>query len=199
MKIVGITGGIGSGKTTVSNFFNSYGVPVYYADKEAKALMNRSKIIRRRLIQIFGNQAYKGDVLNRDYLRLKIFNDKALLEQMNNVVHPKVKSHFKRWISRQNSNYILKEVAIIFENNLQSQYDYIITVAADKDLRIQRVIKRDNISKESVLSIIKNQLPDKEKIEQSDFVIFNNNLAEAEQQTKIIHQKLLDIFDKSSF
>lgn len=199
MKIVGITGGIGSGKTTVSNFFNSYGVPVYYADKEAKALMNRSKIIRRRLIQIFGNQAYKGDVLNRDYLRLKIFNDKALLEQMNNVVHPKVKSHFKRWISRQNSNYILKEVAIIFENNLQSQYDYIITVAADKDLRIQRVIKRDNISKESVLSIIKNQLPDKEKIEQSDFVIFNNNLAEAEQQTKIIHQKLLDIFEKSSF
>ena len=123
--IVGITGGIGSGKTTIASFFEAYGIPVYHADKEAKALMNRSKVIRRKLTQLFGKSAYKDGALNRPYIASQIFNDKTLLEKMNAIVHPKVGAHFKRWLKKQDAPYILKEVAIIFENNLQYQYDCI--------------------------------------------------------------------------
>ena len=189
--VVGITGGIGSGKTTISNYFKTLGIPVYHADDEAKALMNRSKIIRRKLIGLFGEEAYKNDRLNRDYLRGKIFKDKMLLQQMNNIVHPKVKSHFERWAKKQNASYILKEVAIIFENNLQDQYNYIISVVADEKERIHRVVKRDNTSEASVKAIIANQLSDSEKIKKSDFVIYNNNIGIAKAQAISIHNQLL--------
>ena len=191
MLIVGLTGGIGSGKTTISNFFESYGVPVYIADKEAKALMNRSKVIKRKLIQLFGDSAYKEGMLNRPYLAEKIFNDQTLLAQMNAIVHPKVASHFKRWIKKQNAKYIIKEAAIIFENNLQNQYDCIITVVADENLRIQRVTQRDGSTPEKVKAIINNQWSDEEKINQSDFVIFNNDLDIAKKQVEEIHYKIL--------
>lgn len=189
--IVGITGGIGSGKTTVSKFFEEQGIPIYHADKEAKALMNRSKIIKRKLVALFGNNAYKNDKINRSFLRQKIFEDKLLLKQMNAIVHPKVNSHFKNWLKKQDAPYILKEVAIIFENNLQHQYDYIIAVVADKENRIKRVVKRDNVSRTSVISIMNNQLSDKEKIEKSDFVIINNNLEIAKIKVLEIHKKLI--------
>lgn len=189
--IVGITGGIGSGKTTISKCFKEYGIPVYHADEEAKALMNRSKVIRRKLIALFGEKAYLQEVLNRDYLRQKIFQDKTLLSKMNAIVHPKVGTHFKRWLKKQDAPYILKEVAIIFENHLQNQYDYIITVVADEEQRIERVIQRDNTSPQSVKSIMANQLSDADKISQSDFVIYNNNLEEAKQQAASIHNLLL--------
>ena len=191
MLIVGLTGGIGSGKTTISNFFESYGVPVYIADKEAKALMNRSKVIKRKLIQLFGDSAYKEGMLNRPYLAEKIFNDQTLLAQMKAIVHPKVASHFKRWIKKQNAKYIIKEAAIIFENNLQNQYDCIITVVADENLRIQRVTQRDGSTPEKVKAIINNQWSDEEKINQSDFVIFNNDLDIAKKQVEEIHYKIL--------
>ena len=193
MIIVGLTGGIGSGKTTIAKYFHSYGIPIYIADKEAKALMNRSKVIRRKLIQLFGSSAYKNGELNREFLASKIFNDKTLLAKMNAIVHPKVASHFKRWLKKQDAPYIIKEAAIIFENNLDYQYDYIITVIANEDLRIDRVTKRDEVSEEKVKSIIRNQLPDKEKLERSDFVIENNSLETAEKQALEIHQKILEI------
>ncbi|MBT8245847.1 MAG: dephospho-CoA kinase [Winogradskyella sp.] len=189
--IIGITGGIGSGKTTISRYFEEYGIPVYHADDEAKALMNRSKVIRKKLIALFGDTAYVDNTLNRDYLRQKIFNDKTLLQKMNRIVHPKVGAHFKRWIKKQQAPYVLKEVAIIFENNLQDQYDYIITVVADEEERIRRVTNRDNTSKASVAAIISNQLPDADKIAQSDFVIYNNNLEESKKQVTSIHNQLL--------
>lgn len=191
MIIVGLTGGIGSGKTTVATCFKSYGIPVYIADKEAKALMNRSKIIKRKLIALFGEAAYNDGQLNRNYLASKIFNDKTLLAKMNAIVHPKVASHFKRWLKKQDAPYIIKEAAIIFENNLEHQYDYIITVVADEQLRIARVMKRDEASREKVKSIIDNQLSDKEKIKKSHFVIVNNNLDEAKSKTAEIHSILL--------
>lgn len=191
MTIVGLTGGIGSGKTTIAKSFEAYGIPVYIADDEAKALMNRSKVIKRKLIKLFGELAYKDGKLNRPYLASKIFNDKTLLESMNAIVHPKVASHFKRWLKKQNAPYVLKEAAIIFENNLEDQYDFIITVVADKDLRIKRVIKRDNATKQKVESIIENQLSDDEKIKKSDFVIINNNLSDAKQQAEDIHNSIL--------
>ena len=191
MIIVGLTGGIGSGKTTIGKRFASFGVPVYIADDEAKALMNRSKIIKRKLIQLFGESAYVDGKLNRPYLASQIFNDKSLLSKMNAIVHPKVGAHFKRWLKKQDAPYIIKEVAIIFENNLEYQYDYIISVVADKDLRINRVIKRDSSSKEKVESIMRNQLPDSEKIEKSDYVIYNNDLELAYSQVQEIHQEIL--------
>lgn len=191
MVVVGLTGGIGSGKTTILKCFQSFGIPVYIADVEAKALMNRSKVIRRKLVKLFGKEAYVDDKLNKSYLSSKIFSDKTLLSKMNAIVHPKVASHFKHWLKKQNSDYVIKEAAIIFENNLENQYNYIITVVADEDLRIDRVMKRDNASKEKVKSIIKNQLPDAEKIKKSHFVIVNNDLKEAKEQALKIHKELL--------
>jgi len=191
MVVVGLTGGIGSGKTTILKCFQSIGVPVYIADEEAKALMNRSKVIRRKLIDLFGSDAYKDGTLNRPYLASQIFNDRSVLSKMNAIVHPKVAAHFKRWLKKQNADYVIKEAAIIFENNLENQYNYIITVVADEALRIQRVIKRDNSSEEKVKSIIKNQLSDAEKIKKSDFVILNNNLEDAKKQVFKIHKEIL--------
>ncbi|SDI21385.1 dephospho-CoA kinase [Winogradskyella thalassocola] len=189
--VVGLTGGIGSGKSTILKCFKSYGIPVYIADDEAKALMNRSKVIQRKLIHLFGEKAYIDDHLNRPYLASKIFNDKTLLAKMNAIVHPKVASHFKRWLNKHDAAYVIKEVAIIFENNLQSQYDYIITVVADEDLRIKRVMQRDAVSEEKVMSIIKNQWSDADKIKKSDFVIINNDLEDAKKQALKIHNTLL--------
>ncbi|NRB59220.1 MAG: dephospho-CoA kinase [Winogradskyella sp.] len=191
MIIVGLTGGIGSGKTTIGKFFKSMGIPVYIADKEAKDLMKRSKVIRRKLVKLFGEKAYVGDELNRSYLSSKIFADEALLSKMNAIVHPKVGAHFKRWLKKQDAPYIIKEAAIIFENGLEGQYDVIITVVADEDLRIGRVVKRDNSSIDRVKAIINNQLSDDEKIKKSDFIIENNDLDTAKKQTEEIHQLLL--------
>jgi len=196
MVIIGLTGGIGSGKTTISEYFESFGIPVYIADDEAKALMNRSKVIKRKLIKLFGESAYKKGELNRPYLASKIFKDKALLTKMNAIVHPKVASHFKRWVKKQEAPYVIKEAAIIFENNLESQYDYIITVVADENLRIDRVMKRDDSTLKKVKSIISNQLPDAEKIEKSDFVIINNELEAAKKQAANIHHQILQIISK---
>ena len=191
MIIVGLTGGIGSGKTTIGKYFASCGIPVYIADDEAKALMNRSKVIKRKLVKLFGKSAYKEGKLNRPYLASKIFNDKTLLQEMNAIVHPKVASHFKRWIKKQDAPYIIKEAAIIFENNLQYQYDFIIAVVADEDLRINRVMQRDGATRKKIESIIANQLPDEDKIKRSDFVILNNDLEVAKKKAKEIHKTIL--------
>jgi dephospho-CoA kinase len=196
MIIVGLTGGIGSGKTTISKYFESLGIPVYIADVEAKGLMSRSKIIKRQLGLLFGELAYKDGELNRSFLASKIFTDKTLLLKMNAIVHPKVASHFKRWLKKQDAPYVIKEAAIIFENKSENQYDYIITVIAVEDLRIQRVMKRDNASKEKIKAIIKNQLSDAEKIKKSDFVIRNNSLDSANRDVNEIHHQILETINK---
>jgi len=191
MKIVGLTGGIGSGKTTVSNMFNDLGVPVYIADLEAKKLMATSKVIKRKLIDLFGPKAYENNELNRAYIASKIFNDKVYLDKMNAIIHPKVATHFKQWLQKQTSKYVIKEAAIIFEHNMQSQYDYIITVIANEEERIKRIIKRDNTSKEKIVSIIKNQISDQEKVKMTDFVIINDQLDHTKAQVLKIHNAIL--------
>jgi len=193
MVVVGITGGIGSGKTTISNYLKSFGIPLYVADKEAKSLMNRSKVIKQKLIQLFGDEAYVDGKLNRPFLAKMIFKDKSLLNQMNAIVHPKVASHFKRWLKKQDAPYILKEAAIIFENNLQSNYDYIITVVANENLRIERILDREDTTREKVKAVINNQWTDSHKKKLSDFVISNNDLDQAKKQALQIHKKLLKI------
>lgn len=193
MKIVGLTGGIGSGKTTIANYFKSLGVPIYIADKEAKALMNSSKVVKRKLTALFGEEAYLKGELNRPFLASKIFVNKDILQKMNAIVHPKVASHFKRWLKKQNAPYIIKEAAIIYENNLESQYDFIIVVVADEAVRLQRVLNRDNTSRGKIKSIIDNQLPDSEKIKKSDFVITNEDLESAKAQALEIHKTLTSL------
>ena len=191
MIIVGLTGGIGSGKTTVSNIFKDLGIPVYIADVEAKNLMNSSKVIKRKLIELFGSRAYENDQLNRTYIASKIFNDDTYLKRMNAIIHPKVANHFKHWLQKQTSKYVIKEAAIIFEHNMQSQYDYIITVIANEENRIDRILKRDNTTKDKIVSIMKHQLSDEEKVKLSDFVIINDILEHTKEQVLNIHNSIL--------
>ena len=169
-KIVGLTGGIGSGKTTVAQVFKSLGVPVYNADEQAKALMQSSEIIKQKLIHLLGDDCYSDNQLNRFFIASKVFSDKRLLEKINAIVHPQVAAHFDQWYTKQNAPYVIKEVAILFETKSQHLFDFIITVVAPLEIRIQRVMNRDQKTKNEVMSIIKNQLPDSEKINQSNFV-----------------------------
>src|SRR5690606_22215644 len=152
MKIVGITGGIGSGKTTVAKMFESLGIPVYYADDEAKNLTATSPVIREGLIGLLGEETFKNGVLDRKYMAGKIFNDKDLLEKANAIIHPQVALHFENWVSNQSTPYVLKEAAILFESGSYQQCDKTILITAPEDIRIQRVMERDGVSKEEVLA-----------------------------------------------
>ncbi|MEH6536254.1 MAG: dephospho-CoA kinase [Psychroserpens sp.] len=196
MMVVGLTGGIGSGKTTVAAFFKALDVPVYIADVEAKKLMVRSKVIRRKLIALFGEKAYIGKELNKPFIASKIFKKKEDLDKMNAIVHPKVASHFMRWLKRQNSPYVIKEAAIIFEINKASAYDFIVLVTADTEERIKRVIKRDNTDRSRIETILDNQLSDDEKIKMSHFVIVNDDLEATKKQVLKTHQSILKNIQK---
>ena len=190
-KIIGLTGGIGSGKSTVAFMFKKLGVPIYISDVEAKLLMENSKEIQNSLIQLFGEKTYLDGCLNRTFIASKVFNDSDLLSKLNAIVHPAVKTHFDYWLSEKKSIYVIKEVAILFETNSQSNFDYIISVVAPIDKRVQRVMKRGGKSEEEVRTIINNQFSDVEKIQQSDFVIYNNSISETKANVDNLHQQIL--------
>ena len=196
-KIVGLTGGIGSGKTTVAQMFKVLGVPVYNADEEAKALMQSSEIIKGELIQLLGDTCYQNGQLNRSFIASKVFSDKALLEKINAIVHPKVAAHFEDWRSKQTAPYVMKEVAILFETESQHLFDFILTVTAPVETRIQRVMDRDKKTKSEVELVIKNQLSESKKINQSHFVIFNNTISETELDVVEIHNKITETINIS--
>ncbi len=198
MITVGLTGGIGSGKTTIANYFIELGVPVYFADDQAKRIMNSSKKIKKKLIAEFGKDTYKDEELNRSYLATIVFNDKDKLEIINRIVHPEIAKHFSKWITKQKANYIIQENAILFENDTASKFDYIVTVTAPVETKINRVLKRDATTKDAVLSRMGNQWNDAKKIQLSDFVIHNMNLIETKKQVVKLHQKLLKIKKKKS-
>ena len=191
MIIVGLTGGIGSGKTTVAQLFIELGIPVYIADTEAKRLMRTSKTIRRKLLVEFGEKAYIKNKLNRAFLANIVFNDKKKLTAINKIVHPSVANSFKRWINKHNSAYVIQENAILFENNSADKFDFIITVSAPIQDKIERVMKRDNVTKEEVLARMNNQISDKEKIKKSNFVIENRNLDQTKNEVTKIHKQIL--------
>jgi len=191
VKIIGLTGGIGSGKTTVAKMFQDLGIPIYIADLEAKKLMRSSKVIKRQLCALLGEQAYINNELNKPFIAGTIFNNKEILEEMNAIVHPKVGRHFKNWTTKQTSEYVIKEAAILFENGAYLNYDAMITVTASETDRIQRVMDRDNAPEERVKSVIKNQWNDAKKVALSQYVIVNNDLIETRQQVKDIHQRIL--------
>ncbi|MDO5981179.1 dephospho-CoA kinase [Flavivirga spongiicola] len=191
MIIVGLTGGIGSGKTTVAKEFEALGIPVYIADVEAKNLMHKSKIIKRKLTQLFGNKAYINGALNKRYIADIIFTNKAYLQKMNDIIHPRVARHFEKWVLKQDTPYVIKEVAILFENNGHKACDYVITVIAPKDLRIKRLLIRDNTTKDKIQAIMKNQWTDEEKVKHSDYVIDNIDLKITKNLVADIHKDIL--------
>lgn len=190
MKIVGLTGGIGSGKTTVAKLFSELGVPVYIADDEAKKLTNSSKVIRRKLIQLLGDQAYINGSLNRKYVADKIFTDNALLNSVNAIIHPKVAAHFKKWALRQKANYVIKEAAILFENGRYKECDVVILVTAPKALRMQRVMNRDNATQTEIEQRMGNQWSDSKKKKLADIIIENIEIGTTRQQVRLIHKSL---------
>jgi dephospho-CoA kinase len=196
MIVLGITGGIGSGKTTVCDMFSSIGVPVYNADIEAKKIMESSEDVKSKICLKFGDKAYVGGNLNKNFISEKIFKDKSLLKEINNIVHPEVYLHFTEWQSSQKSLYVVKEVAILFELKTENQFNFILTVTSPEETRIQRIIKRDGKSKELVRSIIDNQLKDLEKIRKSDFVIVNICKEKTLKNVYDIHEKIINSISK---
>lgn len=193
MIVVGLTGGIGAGKTTVANFFKELGVPIYIADTEAKRLMHTSKKIKKLLIQEFGKNVYLDNKLNRTFLAAIVFNDTEKLAAINAIVHPTVANSFKRWVNKQKAPYVIQENAILYENNTAGKFDYIICVTAPIEERIKRVIKRDGTTRSKVLARIKNQISDQEKIKNSDFVIHTVSKETTKKEVVKIHHKLLQL------
>jgi dephospho-CoA kinase len=175
-KIIGLTGGIGSGKTTAANEFLSLGIPVYITDKEAKNLM-QSDAVLNQIKDEFGTEVFDKDVLIREKLSEIVFKDANKLAQLNGIVHPAVKQHFKQWLSEhQNDPFVVYESAILFESGSYKQCDIVINVVAPLETRIQRVIERDKTTREKVLERIKNQWNDEEKSSKSDFIIENTSI-----------------------
>ena len=191
MKVVGLTGGIGSGKSTVAGMFKALSIPVYNADMEAKNLMNTSDSLKKGILKLFGEKAYKKGSLNREYIAGIVFKDKEKLKALNELVHPLVRSHFLSWLDMQSAPYVIQENPLIFEKNDQNLFDYVITVTAKKEDKIQRVMDRDGIGESQVLERMDNQLDDSLKIAGSDFVIYNESLENTRKQVNDIHQQLL--------
>ncbi|HEX2937090.1 MAG TPA: dephospho-CoA kinase [Bacteroidales bacterium] len=187
---VGITGGIGSGKSIVCALFAGIGIPVYDSDSRAKKLMNEDETIKQSLTGYFGKEIYAEGTLNRSLLAQRIFNNKPALEFVNNIVHPAVRNDFLQWASCQNAPYVIEEAALLFESNAYQLLDKVITVSCPEELRIQRVIERDKTTRENVLQRIKNQLPESEKVNRSDFVIINDDQHSLIEQVNNIHIKL---------
>jgi dephospho-CoA kinase len=174
-KIIGLTGGIGSGKTTVANHFIAAGIPVYIADDEASKIMQSPEILRE-IEKIFGSVIFKNEVLNRQKLAEIVFSNSDKLKQLNAIIHPAVKKHFGNWIlNYKNSPFVIYETAILFESGSYKDCDKIITVTAPLETRIERVIQRDKTSRENVLKRIKMQWTDDQRLGKSDFVIENIN------------------------
>jgi dephospho-CoA kinase len=171
---IGITGGIGSGKSVICKTFSLLGIPIYYSDYRAKELLNSSQEIKKALTNLFGSELYTKNGINKTKLADIIFNDKNSLEKVNSIVHPVVMKDFFSWCKNQKSSIVINESAIIFEANLKHHFDYIIAVTAPEEIRINRVIKRDNAKREDVISRINHQYPDHKKTKESDFVIIND-------------------------
>lgn len=191
-KIIGLTGGIGSGKTTIAKIFEAAGIPVYIADNEAKKLMLLPFTIKK-ITAIFGRDILTNDILDNKKLSAMVFNNQEKLMQLNTIIHPLVKKHFDLWVANSNSNLVIKETAILFESNSDKYCDKIITVIAPLELRIMRVMARDICSRESVLARINNQISDEIKIAKSDFVIENENIEVAKKQCYDILKILKDL------
>ncbi len=192
MLKIGLTGGLGSGKTTVSKIFSSLDVPVFYADDVAKEIMNNDKDLRRELIQILGPKAYTN-TLNRKYIADIVFKDAFKLQQLNALVHPLTIAAANSWMEKQTQPYVIKEAALMFESAADKNFDYIIGVNAPQFLRIKRAVLRDSLSREQVLARIDKQIDETLKMKLCDFVIINDEQQAILPQVEKLHQHLLSL------
>jgi len=190
--IVGLTGGIGSGKTTVAKLFNDLGVPIYVSDIEAKRIMVTNEKLIKAIKKLLGEEAYKNNELNRAYISSKVFENKMLLNELNKLVHPAVAEDFLRWYNEQNSQYVIKESAILFESGSYENCDLVITVTAPLEERINRVVLRDAVTRKQVLHRVMNQLSDDDKIDRSNFIVINKTIEGAKNQVKKINTQILN-------
>lgn len=173
---VGITGGIGSGKSTACKVFRALGIPVFEADAEARKLQNTDPVIRQQLIELFGTDVYLPDqTINRKFLAPIVFNNPNLLLKLNEIIHPVVRKAFYDWYEKQDAPYVLHEAAILFETGFYKMMDKTITIATDENQRIERVMKRDGVTDQQVIARLRNQWTDEERIKHADFVIHNND------------------------
>lgn len=192
-KIIGLTGGIGSGKTTIARLFEAEGIPVYIADDEAKKIMILPETIQF-IGEYFGQEIIVNHQIDKKKLSEIVFNQPEKLKELNKIIHPLVKNHFDNWIKKQSSSFVIKEAAILFESGSYKYCDKIITVIASEETRIKRVMSRDNCTKEAVLDRIKNQWSDSQKTSKSDYIIENENLSEAKLQFQEILKKLKNLY-----
>ena len=174
-KIIGLTGGIGSGKTTVAKFIEEMGFPVYYSDDRAKEIVNDDEVLKNNIKELLGEEAYdENGFYNKKYVSGIVFNDDEMRLQLNALIHPAVKIDFENWVENQNSEFVFKETALLFELKLNESCYKSVLVTADDNIRIKRVMDRDQKTYREIEAIIDKQMPEKDKIKRADFVIFNN-------------------------
>src|ERR1700741_986066 len=187
---VGLTGGIGSGKSTVAQIFEVLGIPVYYADISAKKLMNEDAELRSAITNIFGKEAYANSILDRKYISSIVFSDPTKLEILNSIVHPATKKDSEAWMQQQTGPYAIHEAALIFEAKVSDRLDYVVGVSSPLELRIKRAVERDNVSREEVLKRMDQQLDEALKMSKCDFVLINDEQQLLIPQVLDIHEKL---------
>ena len=190
---VGLTGGIGSGKSTVAQIFEVLGIPVYYADIAAKRLMNENAELRSAAINIFGEQAYANKILDRKYISSVVFSDPAKLELLNSIVHPATKKDGEAWMQQQTSPYAIHEAALIFEAKVSERLDCVIGVSSPLELRIKRSMERDKVSHDEVLKRMEQQLDEEIKMSKSDYVLINDEQQLLIPQVLELHEKLITL------
>ncbi|WP_313360481.1 dephospho-CoA kinase [Empedobacter sp.] len=193
--VAGITGGIGSGKSTAAKFFEELGIPVYNSDTRAKTIQNENSEVKVKIIAAFGEEAYNENGLNKPYLSKQVFQNNEKLKLLNSIVHPAVFQDFENWKKAQKSDIVMKEAAILIESGSYKDCDVVISVVVDIETRIARTIERDGLSREEILARINNQISDEERIAKSDFIIDNNgdlaHLKNEVEQTFIKIKKMI--------
>lgn len=195
MKKIGLTGGIGSGKSTVANLFKENNVPVFIADIEAKKILDKPEVASE-IAKTFNLDLNSEGLIHKPDLAAIVFNNTEALNKLNSIIHPKVLTKFENWLKKQQAAYIVYEAAIIFEKNRASDFDHTILVTAPEDTRIERVMARDGVGRDDVKSRIKAQWSESKKINLADFIIENINLIETRQRVKELHKKFSNISDK---
>lgn len=190
MLKIGITGGIGSGKSMVAKVFEHLGIPVYNADTAAKSLMENDPALRASITELFGPDSYLNGTLNRSYISSLVFKDRSKLEALNALVHPATIRYGMEWMSKQTTPYAIKEAALIFESGTQNELDYVIGVYAPQALRIHRVMQRDNVTREQVLQRMANQIDESVKMKLCDFVVVNDDQQLVLPQVLKLHDNL---------
>lgn len=191
MKIIGLTGGMGSGKTTVAGFFRELGIPVYIADDAGKRLMASSTEVKNQIIELLGPGSYLNSHPDRKYIASQVFHSEEKLGKLNGIIHPAVEKDFQAWSKSQNAPYVIYEAAILFESGGYKKCDAVILVTAPLDIKIERLQKRDQSSVEEIEARMQHQWPDEKKRQLSQFEIINTEILNTKDQVKIVHDILL--------